>query len=110
MFNKKGVTLAELMVAMVMIAITVVASMEFFRFCHKSFIVNSTLKLRAADLGRETMEGLYNDPGGTMGNHTVSMPPGVYGIDGWNSSYNISQGTEPTQGSDYRVITVTAQD
>ncbi|MDO8536261.1 MAG: prepilin-type N-terminal cleavage/methylation domain-containing protein [Candidatus Omnitrophota bacterium] len=111
MFYRKGLTLTELLVAMVIIAIAAVGSLDFFRICQQYFIVNSTLKLRAANLCRGTMEGLYTDPGGDAliigNNHPVTLPTDLYGVNGWGGSYDVSQGTDSGQGSNYKVITLT---
>lgn len=57
--NRRGTTLVEIMLAMAIIAIAAVSSLEFYHYCQKSFIVSSKLKLAAADFARETAEEIY---------------------------------------------------
>lgn len=57
--NKKGTTFIELVLAMVMIAIAVVTTLDFYKYCQKSFITNSKLKMAAADFASETTEEVY---------------------------------------------------
>ena len=55
MKNIKGVTLVELIVGIVIIAVISVASLEFFQHCRR-FIVDSEIRLGAVNFARETME------------------------------------------------------
>ncbi|UCD54599.1 MAG: type II secretion system protein [Candidatus Omnitrophota bacterium] len=53
----KGFTLVELLIGVIIIAITSVAAFEFFRHCRR-FIVETELRLGAANFARETIEVL----------------------------------------------------
>jgi len=112
--NRKGVTLVELMITIVVIAIAVVGSLEFFKFCQKNFIINSTLKLMASDFARETMEDLYyRDPDDLdlITPKDVSLPStgdfATLADKGGSRSYTVTQGTDAIHGTKYKVITIT---
>ena len=75
--KNRGVTLIELIVAMTVIAITVVVTLEFYRFCMRQFILNARFSLEATDFARETMEELYFSSAAGMSDGTVQelLPP-----------------------------------
>lgn len=58
MRKKSGVTLIEVIIAMVVIAIIAVGAFSFFEHCQR-FIVDSQLRLIAVNFVRETMEERY---------------------------------------------------
>src|SRR3989338_4627746 len=74
---KKGVTLIETMVAILVIAIAAVASLQFYAFCQRSFITNAVSNSMAANFARETMEDYYfsdyNDSALAVGTYTVPL-------------------------------------
>jgi len=58
MTRKKGFSLLEAMIAMVLIAVVVLANFEFFRYSYR-MINYAKLRLTAVNLARESMEELY---------------------------------------------------
>ena len=106
MHDRKGSTLVELVIAMVIIAIAVVVSLEFFVFCQKNFIINSTLKLRTSSLARETMEGLNcGDPQVTTAPVEPALPAEEFRISGGGRSYTVTQGNvQDPYGTDYKSL------
>ncbi len=56
MKKTKGFTLIEVIVGIIIIAVTSLGAFEFFRYC-RYFIVSAELRLSAANFARETMEG-----------------------------------------------------
>lgn len=74
--KNRGTTIIELLVAMVIIAITTVASLEFFNFCQRNFVVSSRLKFVAANIARETMEETYWLSGASLSD-TPTPPPNI---------------------------------
>lgn len=56
--NRKGFTLVEIMVAMVLIVIIVTVGFEAYRYA-KIFVRDSKLRLMAVNFAQETMEKLY---------------------------------------------------
>lgn len=93
--NKKGITLIETMVAIVVIAIAAVASLQFYAFCQRSFITNAVLNSMAANFARETMEDYYfsdyNDPDLNVGTNTVTLP--TMGNHGGTRNYTVTNKT-----------------
>ncbi|MDO8536036.1 MAG: type II secretion system protein [Candidatus Omnitrophota bacterium] len=59
MTKRKGFTLLELIVAMVIIAIMAVGALEFYVYSLNRFIMKARLDLQATDFARETMEKMY---------------------------------------------------
>lgn len=98
--SKRGVTIIETMVAIVVIAIAAVASLEFYALCQRNFITNAALKSIAANFARETMEGYYlrdyNDPDLNVGTTPVPLPaspPSPLGSHGGTRNYTVTQKT-----------------
>lgn len=59
-YNRSGgFALVEVIVAMIIIAIIAVVTLEFYRVCIGRFVGNSRLSIEAVDFGREKMEELY---------------------------------------------------
>ncbi|MEE9500429.1 MAG: type II secretion system protein [Candidatus Omnitrophota bacterium] len=56
MKKTKGFTVIEMLVSIILIAIISVGAFEFFGHCRR-FIVDTELRLSAANFSRETMEG-----------------------------------------------------
>jgi len=105
--KNKGVTLVELIIVTVLIAIMVVTGLQFVVYC-KTLAVKSKLKLAAANYARETAEGLYwldcydNALNITASPVSVPLPSGELGDQyGGTRTYNV------TGGADYKVVTVT---
>jgi len=81
--KSRGFTLVEIIVAMMIIAISAIATLEFYRFCLKRFVGVSRLSLEATDFGRDNMEGLYFINSANLNDGTVAEPlpnsiPGVF--------------------------------
>lgn len=57
--NKIGSSLIEVILAMVIIAVAVVVTLDFYKHCQKNFILSSKLRMAAADFARETVEEMY---------------------------------------------------
>ncbi|MCX5666865.1 MAG: type II secretion system protein [Candidatus Omnitrophica bacterium] len=53
-----GFTLIDLILGIVIIAIAAVSSLEFYRYCHKFFILRSSITVRALGFAKESIEGL----------------------------------------------------
>ena len=100
-----GFTLVELIIAMVIIAIVSVCSLEFLRFCQKNFISNAESRFMAANYARETMEGLYWLPSSELVDVTASPVPLPVGS---NLSATRTYTVSPRNG--YKVITVLIKD
>lgn len=105
--NKKGVTLIETMVAILVIAVAAVASLQFYAFCQRSFITNAALNSMAANFTRETMEDYYfsdyNDPALNVGNYSVSLPASPLGSHGGTRNYKVTNRTV-TANIGYKLI------
>lgn len=54
-----GLTLIEVIVSMVLVAITMVVTLQFFIFIQQNFVVKSRMKYDAANVAREQMEHDY---------------------------------------------------
>lgn len=95
--DKKGVTLIETMIAIVIIAIAAVASLEFYALCQRNFITNAASKSIAANFARETMEDLYlrddNDPDLNVGTTLVNLPASPLSSRGGTRNYTVTQKT-----------------
>ena len=80
--KSRGFTLVEIVVAMMIVAISIVATLEFYRFCLKRFIGDSRLNLEATDFGRDKMEELYfvNSANLSDGTVTESLPDSIPGV------------------------------
>ena len=98
MINKKGTTLVELIMAMVIIAIVAVSALEFFNFCQKNFIIPVKPKLVASNFAREKMEEQYWQPGALLNDGTSATAP----LSGWTMTSTIS-----TNPAGYKKIDVT---
>ena len=112
MKNIKGVTLVELVIGIVIIAIISVASLEFFRHCQR-FIVDSEIRLGAVNFARETMDlrswnTNVGDPTGWLDEPLPLPTGGTFGRirDDYSGTrqYRIQSDTGGT--GDYKVIKV----
>lgn len=108
MSRKTGLTLIEVIVAIVIIAIGAVAALQFYVFCQKSFLTSAITRPMAANFGRETMEDLYlrdySDTNLAPNNYSVTMPvTPTYGRN-WTQTYTVTNSTSPEP--DYKIITV----
>lgn len=114
MTNKKGFTFVEIIVAMIIIAIVAVSSLEFFYFCQKFFITPIKPKFMASNLARETMESLYWQLGSSLADtqepEAVALPdwdPGFNDYLGdWTMTYTVST---PAGNKGYKKIEVTIE-
>ena len=110
MRQKRAFTLIELITAVVIMAIAVVCSLEFYRYCHKNFLINSMLKLEAANFARETMEGIYfldpTDSQLSAGNYTQALPS-TGDCSQLKTQYGGTRTYRVAQQTDYKVIQVT---
>ena len=109
---KRSFSLVELVIAMAVMAVAVICSLAFYKFCDKCFIVNPTVRLQAINFARETMERLYflnyDDPLlNACANDALPSPPDDFSelktIYGGTRAYTITQQTNP----DYKVVNVT---
>ncbi|OGX01435.1 MAG: hypothetical protein A3I73_02095 [Omnitrophica bacterium RIFCSPLOWO2_02_FULL_45_16] len=101
---KKGITLIETMVAIVVIAIVAVVSLQFYVFCQRSFITNAVSNSMAANFARETMEDYYfsdyNDAALAVGTYTATLPASpLANQHGGTRSYTVTNAT-----NDYKLI------
>jgi len=103
----------EVLVAMVLITIIVIGTLEFCIFCQKNFLINSTLRLMAVNFAREQMEELYflgpNDPALDSGAGTNNtLPEAGEFADTLRTKYSGQRSYTVTQpDSNYKVIQVT---
>jgi prepilin-type N-terminal cleavage/methylation domain-containing protein len=75
----RGFTFVELIVAMVLIVIVSIASLEFFKYCYKNFLVPDELKLEAVNYAAGSMEKLYmEDPASS----SLAVTAGWVDVDG----------------------------
>jgi len=107
MKRKKGFTLIEAMVAMVLIAVVVVANFEFFRYSYR-LINYAELRIKASNLARETMEELYWNPdlADTNGD---SMDYNFEESDQFRVDHSGARIHSVNDTNDYKVITVTVK-
>ena len=63
MKGRKGFSLIEAVVALILIGIIAVSGFEFLRHCQKFLTHFARTNLEAAELARETMEAIYWGPG-----------------------------------------------
>jgi len=102
-----GFTLIELILGIVIIAIAAVSSLEFYSYCHKFFIMRSSLTSQALGFAKESMEGLYwLDPyDAAMNTPLPSLPAipvtGDFAFKGGSRSYSV------TDKGSYKVLEVT---
>lgn len=59
MKRRAGFSLIEVMIAVIIFAIAAVASLEFFRHCHESFLQKDKLRLQAFYAAAASLESLY---------------------------------------------------
>lgn len=106
MKNKKGLSLVEIIIAMVVIATISVATFEYFWHCRR-FILNTDLRLMAVGFARETIEELYwdDDLTETPGPVDDPLPAGVLGNPPHNGYRNYTVDNNST--NDYQIITIT---
>ncbi len=105
----KGFTLIDIIVGMAVIAIAVVVTLEFYRFCMKQFIINARLSLEATDFARETMEGLYFSSAATSFDGIVTatdvLPSSIGGFPAeLTESYYGTRNYTITPKTDYKII------
>ena len=104
-----GFTLIDLILGIVIIAIAAVSSLEFYSYCHKFFILRSSITVRALGFAKESMEGLYwldsSDAALNICNETpLAMPAtGDFAFKGGSRSYSVID-----KGS-YKVLEVTVR-
>ncbi|MFA5142822.1 MAG: type II secretion system protein [Candidatus Omnitrophota bacterium] len=109
--RRAGVTLIELVIAVMIIAVAAIASFQFLVYCDK-FVSRATDRIVAANLARETMEMFYGrdyDSLGT-GSGSVSLPAGnILSSRHTNvkREYRINEHTDSGTGNVYKVILVT---
>ncbi|MDP2929211.1 MAG: prepilin-type N-terminal cleavage/methylation domain-containing protein [Candidatus Omnitrophota bacterium] len=72
--KSRGFALVEIIVAMLIFAITAIGTLDFYGWCVKRFIGNSRLSLEAVDFGRESMEGLYFRNSASLSDVAVTVP------------------------------------
>ncbi len=56
--KNEGFTLIDMIIGVVLIAIAVIGSLEFYRYCYKSFIVGPKPAIEALNFAKESMEEL----------------------------------------------------
>lgn len=112
MFSRRGFTLVELIVAMMLISIIIVVGLQFLVYCQR-FIIKSGTKLVAANFARETMEELYQDDYYSasldVGAESKPLPTGVEFASNLADQYGGSRECTVTEDADYKVITVTVE-
>lgn len=108
--NRRGTTLIEIALAMTIIAIAAVSSLEFYKYCQKNFIVSSKLKLAAADFAKETAEEIYMlDPDNSTLGNGVTIQKDLPATGDFSYLKNQHQGNRfctVTQGDSYKVVEV----
>ena len=111
MSDQRGFTLAELIIAMVLIGIVVVVGLQFLVYCQR-FIIRSGTKLVGADFARVTMEELYQDHYDSLNVGTELKPlpteDGEFGGD-VADQYVGSREYTVTEKTGYKVIEVTVE-
>ena len=104
-----GFTLVEVIVGMAVIAISAVASLEFFKYCYGSFIVPDKLRLEAVNYARSSLEARYMEEydspalNNTTGFVVDSTPD--WKLDGHSAQKSHSVTTKnPGTGQEYKVV------
>jgi prepilin-type N-terminal cleavage/methylation domain-containing protein len=81
--RSRGFSLVEIIVAMMIIGITAVVALEFYRLCLKRFVGAARLNLEASDYSRDKMESIYfvspTNLGDTTFTLTETLPAAVPG-------------------------------
>ncbi|MEI6863382.1 MAG: prepilin-type N-terminal cleavage/methylation domain-containing protein [Candidatus Omnitrophota bacterium] len=114
--NNAGMTLVEIIVAVLLITITTVGSLQFLIYCNK-FAFGADTKIMASNFARETMEGLYRESYDLLipGSYPATVVTGQ-GFDtsslctqyGGTRTYSISPVLhDSVTNTDYKTITVT---
>ena len=103
MTKKMGMTLVEVLIAMVIIAIVAVCGSTYFAFCKRS-IISSQSRLMEVNFARDTMERLYTSTTLVPGsNYNDALPAGdLRDRDGGTRTYTVA-----AQSGNYEVLTVT---
>ena len=126
--RRTGVSLIELMISVVLIAIVAVMALKFLIYCD-AFAMKADAKIAAENFARETMEGLYQkqyaDAALTTGSYdagttsSLALPAGTnfgsrlrnrYPTSNTNTMRIYTVGSEQTDtltNTQYKVITVT---
>ena len=106
---KRSFSLVELVIAMAVMAVAVICSLAFYKFCDKCFIVDTTVRLQAVNFARETMEGLYyldyNDSNLSAGANDDLPSTGDFS--GLKTIYGGARSYAVTDKADYKVVQVT---
>ncbi|MFA5142818.1 MAG: prepilin-type N-terminal cleavage/methylation domain-containing protein [Candidatus Omnitrophota bacterium] len=106
--KRAGMSLVEIIVAMVIIAIATIASFQFLVHCDK-FVIMADNKVAAANFAREIMEDYYQEDYDDLavGSHSVSIAALASRLHNGTGSYEIgSEKTESATSTKYKVITV----
>jgi prepilin-type N-terminal cleavage/methylation domain-containing protein len=107
----RGFTFIELIAGILIIAITSIASLEFFKYCYKNFILLDKLSLEAVNYARSSMETIYMkaytsselaDTSGLWVEETPA-PGGGLAKAGARKYHSVSVKTTPA-GAEYKVI------
>jgi len=102
-----GFTLIELILGVIIIAIAAVSSLEFYTYCHKFFILRSSLTSQALGFAKESMEGLYwSDPYDAALNTTPAPPLPAIPATG-DFAFKGSRSYSVTDKGSYKVLEVT---
>lgn len=109
--DKKGMSLIEVMLGMMLIAIIAILALGFSVYCNR-FAMHTDLRLRAASFARETMESLYwtsplNLP--IVTNPTDDLAAGTFKGNKFQTGYGATRRYTVTNTSDpnYEVISAT---
>jgi len=105
MKKTKGFTLIEILIAMVIIAITSIVTLEFYVFCQKNFIVKPQLRLMAVNFSRDSMEDYYFNSSLTAGASTPALPSTNTNIgDPLLDNYGGTETITITNKTNYKII------
>ena len=120
MKNKNaGMTLIEIIIAVLLITITIIGSLQFLVYCNK-FAFDADTKEMASNFARETMEGLYQKDYDDLIPNTPGIPYPATIVNGQNfdtsrlctqhsgtRTYSVSpEQQDSVTGAYYKIITV----